>query len=40
MNHFTWYQAHNWTTPYPGEDKIFTPAEVPGGYLPSPESDG
>ncbi|MEU9888711.1 bifunctional YncE family protein/alkaline phosphatase family protein [Sphaerisporangium sp. NPDC051011] len=40
MNHFTWYQAHDWTTPYPGEEKIFTPDEVPGGYLPAPESDG
>jgi hypothetical protein len=40
MDHFTWYQAHNWTTPYPGEQKILTPAEVPGRYLPSPESDG
>ncbi|WP_433432377.1 alkaline phosphatase family protein [Nonomuraea sp. CA-141351] len=40
MNHFTWYQAHNWTTPYPGEDKIFTPDEVPGGYIPSAETDG
>ncbi|GAA2119373.1 alkaline phosphatase family protein [Actinomadura alba] len=40
MDHFTWYQAHNWNTPYPGESKIFTPAEVPGGYLPARETDG
>ncbi|GII55312.1 phosphoesterase [Planotetraspora thailandica] len=40
MNHLTWYQVHNWATPYPGETKIFTPDEVPGGYLPAPESDG
>ncbi|MEV4758385.1 phosphoesterase [Micromonospora sp. NPDC049559] len=40
MDHFTWYQAHNWSTPYPGEDKILTPDAVPGGYLPSPEHDG
>ena len=31
MNHFTWYQTHGWTVPYPGEDKIFTPDQVPGG---------
>ncbi|TDD87000.1 phosphoesterase [Actinomadura darangshiensis] len=40
MDHFTWYQAHDWTTPYPGEKKILTPEEVPGRYLPSPETDG
>jgi YVTN family beta-propeller protein len=40
MNHFTWYQAHDWTKPYPGEDKIFAPEDVPGAYMPSPESDG
>jgi YVTN family beta-propeller protein len=40
MNHFTWYQAHGWTQPYPGEDKIYTPDQVPGAYLPSTESDG
>ncbi|MEV4357933.1 bifunctional YncE family protein/alkaline phosphatase family protein [Nonomuraea sp. NPDC049625] len=40
MDHFTWYQAHNWDTPYPGETRILTPVEVPGGFLPSPERDG
>ncbi|GGR87261.1 phosphoesterase [Micromonospora fulviviridis] len=40
MNHFTWYQAHEWKKPYPGEDKIFAPEDVPGAYIPSPESDG
>jgi len=39
MNHFTWYQAHDWKKPYPGEDKIFAPADVPGAYIPSPEAD-
>ncbi|MFC0032579.1 alkaline phosphatase family protein [Micromonospora chaiyaphumensis] len=39
MNHFTWYQAHGWTKPYPGEARIFAPEDVPGAYLPSPESD-
>ena len=40
MNHFDWYQAHNWSTPYPGEDKIFAPADVPGALIPSAENDG
>ncbi|MFF3335530.1 bifunctional YncE family protein/alkaline phosphatase family protein [Streptomyces sp. NPDC002888] len=40
MNHFTWYQTHDWKKPYPGEDKIFAPKDVPGAYLPSSESDG
>ncbi|MFD2081594.1 40-residue YVTN family beta-propeller repeat-containing protein [Actinopolymorpha cephalotaxi] len=40
MDHFTWYEAHGWRTPYPGEHKILSPAELPGRYLPSPDSDG
>ena len=40
MNHFTWYETHNWKKPYPGENKIFEPDDVPGAYIPSPESDG
>lgn len=40
MNHFAWYEAHDWTKPYPGEDKIVAPEDVPGAYIPSPESDG
>ncbi|MHB9857902.1 alkaline phosphatase family protein [Streptomyces sp. YIM S03343] len=40
MNHFTWYQTHNWAKPYPGEKKIYAPADVPGAYIPSSESDG
>ncbi|PWU50639.1 phosphoesterase [Micromonospora globispora] len=40
MNHFTWYETHEWTKPYPGEDKIFAPEDVPGAYIPSSESDG
>ena len=40
MNHFTWYQTHNWTKPYPGESKIYAPNDVPGAYIPSSESDG
>jgi len=40
MNHFTWYQTHGWQVPYPGENQVFAPAQVPGAYLPSAESDG
>ncbi|MGV9245342.1 alkaline phosphatase family protein [Streptomyces sp. NPDC003710] len=40
MNHFTWYQTHGWKKPYPGENKIFSPEDVPGAYIPSSESDG
>ncbi|MGW2648865.1 alkaline phosphatase family protein [Streptomyces sp. NPDC001393] len=40
LNHLTWYQTHNWTTPYPGEKKIYAPNDVPGAYIPSSESDG
>ncbi|MCW3843632.1 bifunctional YncE family protein/alkaline phosphatase family protein [Micromonospora yasonensis] len=40
MNHFTWYQAHDWKKPYPGEDKIVAPEDVPGAYIPPAESDG
>ncbi|KJS53286.1 phosphoesterase [Streptomyces rubellomurinus subsp. indigoferus] len=40
MDHLTWYQTHNWTTPYPGEGAILAPNDVPGAYLPSAENDG
>lgn len=40
MNHFDWYQAHDWSTPYPNEAKIFAPADVPGAVIPSAENDG
>jgi hypothetical protein len=35
MNRFTWYQAHGWTVPYPGDPTIYTPSQVPGAALPS-----
>jgi YVTN family beta-propeller protein len=38
MNRFTWYQAHGWKVPYPGDPKIYLPSQVPGAYIPS--SDG
>ncbi|NYG08212.1 YVTN family beta-propeller protein [Phycicoccus badiiscoriae] len=35
MNRFTWYQAHDWSRPYPGDSKIYAPSQVPGAYIPS-----
>jgi len=35
MNRYTWYQAHEWKVPYPGDSKIYAPADVPGAYVPS-----
>jgi hypothetical protein len=40
MNHLSWYEAHNWTVPYPGEDTIVAPADVPGAVIPAAENDG
>ncbi len=40
MNHYTWYDTHGWTTPYPGETQVYAPDKVPGAYLPSSDSDG
>jgi YVTN family beta-propeller protein len=39
MNRYTWYQAHDWKVPYPGDSKIYAPSAVPGGYIPSSESN-
>jgi YVTN family beta-propeller protein len=39
MNHFDWYDAHDWARPYPGETTIVAPADVPGAGLPAPEHD-
>jgi YVTN family beta-propeller protein len=30
MNHYDWYEAHNWATPYPGEATVYDPNHVPG----------
>jgi YVTN family beta-propeller protein len=38
MNRYTWYQAHGWKKPYPGDSKIYSPGQVPGGSLPSPDT--
>ncbi|TCN42153.1 YVTN family beta-propeller protein [Kribbella orskensis] len=40
MNHLSWYEAHDWTKPYPGEDMIVAPENVPGALIPSAENDG
>ncbi|SEN54599.1 bifunctional YncE family protein/alkaline phosphatase family protein [Actinacidiphila rubida] len=40
MNRYTWYDSHNWSTPYPGDSKILAPNDVPGAYVPSSENDG
>ena len=38
MNRYTWYQAHDWQVPYPGDSKIYAPSQVPGGYIPSSDT--
>jgi hypothetical protein len=40
MNHFGWYEAHNWTRPFPGENKIFAPQDVPGAVIPGADNNG
>ncbi|MET9114182.1 bifunctional YncE family protein/alkaline phosphatase family protein [Streptomyces longwoodensis] len=40
MNRYTWYQTHDWSEPYPGDHRVYAPADVPGASLPSPENDG
>ncbi|MBC7558978.1 MAG: SMP-30/gluconolactonase/LRE family protein [Dermatophilaceae bacterium] len=39
MNRYTWYQAHDWSTPYPGDAKLYYPRDVPGAAIPSAEMD-
>jgi hypothetical protein len=40
LNHFDWYQAHEWSKPYPGENQLFAPQDVPGAAIPAAENDG
>lgn len=35
LNRLTWYSAHDWKIPYPGETAILTPDQVPGHNLPT-----
>jgi YVTN family beta-propeller protein len=37
MNRYTWYDAHHWDLPYPGDPKIYLPNDVPGAALPGSE---
>jgi hypothetical protein len=39
MNRYTWYQAHAWKVPYPGDSQIYAPAQVPGAYIPSSDTN-
>jgi hypothetical protein len=40
MNRFSWYEAHGFAKPYPGDTKIYAPDQVPGAYIPGSDSDG
>jgi YVTN family beta-propeller protein len=35
MNRYDWYTSTNWSKPYPGDQQILAPTEVPGRNLPS-----
>jgi len=39
MNRYTWYVAHDWKVPYPGDSQIYAPSQVPGAYIPSSETN-
>jgi len=39
MNRYTWYQTHGWKVAYPGDVKIYAPAQVPGGYVPAADAE-
>jgi YVTN family beta-propeller protein len=39
MNRYTWYDAHHWDLPYPGDSRIYLPSQVPGAALPGSETD-
>ena len=39
MNRYTWYRAHGWKVPYPGDSKIYGPSQVPGAYIPSSDTN-
>jgi YVTN family beta-propeller protein len=39
MNRYTWYQAHDWKVPYPGDKAIYLPSKVPGAYIPSADTN-
>jgi YVTN family beta-propeller protein len=35
LDRFDWYSAHDWKRAYPGDPRIYSPGEVPGGKLPA-----
>jgi hypothetical protein len=39
MNRYTWYQTHQWKEPYPGDPRIYDPAQVPGGVIPNADAN-
>ncbi len=39
LNRYTWYQTHDWKKPYPGDSKIYAPADVPGAAIPGVDAD-
>jgi hypothetical protein len=38
MNRYVWYATSGWTKPYPGDSKIYAPNQVPGAYIPAPDT--
>jgi hypothetical protein len=40
MNRYTWYATTGWTKPYPGDAMIYAPNQVPGAYIPAPDTSG
>ncbi|HEX6453626.1 MAG TPA: bifunctional YncE family protein/alkaline phosphatase family protein [Trebonia sp.] len=40
LNRYDWYTATGWTKPYPGDNKILAPDQVPGRNLPAADLDG
>ncbi|WP_182902396.1 alkaline phosphatase family protein [Microbispora sp. H10830] len=40
MNRFSWYEAHDYKKPYPGDGEVYAPDQVPGAYIPSSDNDG
>jgi YVTN family beta-propeller protein len=39
LNHLDWYETHGWEQPYPGEDQVFAPDDVPGAIIPGAETN-
>ena len=39
MNRYTWYRSTGWVKPYPGDTRIYAPADVPGADIPGVDGD-